>query len=196
MKTTKKGFTLIELIVVIAIIGVLAAILVPTMLGYVKKSKLSSANTSASSIYKAINSALTELDEEGIDIGGTYILTYNATSNTWSDATDEMKNEVDGKFKTKVSNFFADITKVKNGVRAAVVNGSCAAVASASDSTYTGTYPSGIITSDNYDDYSNKLNDALQLAICAAAGTGKDDDGNLKAPTEGAYKEAYEAAAK
>ena len=32
----KKGFTLVELVVVIAIIGVLAAILVPTMLGVVQ----------------------------------------------------------------------------------------------------------------------------------------------------------------
>ena len=38
-KKKQKGFTLIELIVVIAIIGVLAAILVPSMIGYIKKSK-------------------------------------------------------------------------------------------------------------------------------------------------------------
>ena len=37
-KSNQKGFTLVELVVVIAIIGILAAILVPTMMNYVKKS--------------------------------------------------------------------------------------------------------------------------------------------------------------
>lgn len=149
MKTTKKGFTLIELIVVIAIIGVLAAILVPTMLGYVKKSKLSSATTTASSVQKAINTALVEMDEEGslatafpngVTATGEDV-TYKASGGQWADDTTT--------FGKKVKNYFSDITKV-TAAQARIKGGSCVAVAVQSGGYY-GTVPTGVVTTDNYD---------------------------------------------
>ena len=54
MRKTNKGFTLVELVVVIAIIGVLAAILVPSMLTYVRKARLKTANGNAKTAYNAL----------------------------------------------------------------------------------------------------------------------------------------------
>ena len=60
----KKGFTLVELIVVIAIIGVLTALIVPMIGHYVTDAKIASANMSASNIKKMITTYLMELDME------------------------------------------------------------------------------------------------------------------------------------
>ncbi|MEG0823658.1 MAG: type II secretion system protein [Erysipelotrichaceae bacterium] len=48
----KEGFTLIELIVVIAILGVLALILVPNFMGYLADAKKTTAKTNATNAYK------------------------------------------------------------------------------------------------------------------------------------------------
>ena len=58
----KKGFTLLELMIVIAIIGVLLAVLIPTMSGYFKRSRLSAANSNAKVVFNSLQTICQELE--------------------------------------------------------------------------------------------------------------------------------------
>lgn len=65
MKTMQKGFTLIELMIVVAIIGILAAVAVPAYQDYTVKAKVSE----AASISGAVKTGIEVAYSEGSSLG-------------------------------------------------------------------------------------------------------------------------------
>jgi type IV pilus assembly protein PilA len=74
MKKLTKGFTLIELMIVVAIIGILAAIAIPNFVKYQLRSKFSEASSNLEGLRKA-EEALRQ-GERGIVLGGAVVATY------------------------------------------------------------------------------------------------------------------------
>ena len=63
-KMNNKGFSMVELIIVIAIMAILAGALAPTLIKYVNKSRMSSDVTTASTIATACSSGLADIKAE------------------------------------------------------------------------------------------------------------------------------------
>ena len=79
-KSSKKGFTLVELIVVLVILAILAAMLVPALTGYIRRARQEKEYQAASTVYTAVQALSTEWYGTGSNTNFTVAKVKDLTS--------------------------------------------------------------------------------------------------------------------
>jgi len=81
IRKANKGFTLVELIIVVAIIAVLTVVLAPQYVKYIEKSKVAADDNTAATMLQEVEVAIVDASASGDDIttGGTITISDSGT---------------------------------------------------------------------------------------------------------------------
>lgn len=161
MKSKLKGFTLVELIVVIAIIGVLTGVLVPNITAWLRDSKIKTCNSDAKSVFNTAVTVLQDYQLEG------KVSTIASDALDWTLDSEDITNEACVKINSKLSRSFSESSqwcvcaKVENSnnPNTNAITVLSAIYADSESAVYVGRYPlsANHIASDKYSNLKNTL---------------------------------------